>query len=275
MKTPLFLFFTFFAIHLFSACEKTPCYYHIDKAYGYIKGNLKTVTDTTYAGTDTDFMYPLETKEYRFDTLNRCVEMKQCSYRNTMNEADGSYHTSLETYQLSKFRYDIDGRRVESHYQSCYYLTDSVVTYELASVLSGLDVNHEKWDMTLREGNGEEKKIRVDRHYTKDTLSVIYLELESQRKDQNIYIFDANENMIEIHENYREDGENVLRRAYTYNEYNQMVRSAQGIGNNPIDHNVVLYQQTEFDSEGNWIEEILTDENGDTKGITRRRIEYR
>lgn len=277
MKMPLILFVSLFLICMFSGCEKSSGYYHVELPCGKVNGDVKKVTDTVYFAIDGEMMYPMRTSEYQFDSLHRLVEEHYCFYyRDEKGEADAD--VSVEHRRVVKNRYDRNGRKVES--RSCYYSYNEsgVDSMPMTMLLISSDGNNEVWEQTYNVAESEKEyfaPIKINYCYEKDRLTIDYLEDNSNGSMQMVRIFDDEDNLIE---SSGKDGDNLIESTtYKYNEQGLLIECVSlpyEITHSSAGEKT-YYQYDEFDNEGNWLKLIELDENKNARFITRRKIEYR
>ena len=274
MRTPLFLFFIVFTVCVFSGCKNAKCHYHNEQACGQLKGNVKKVTDTVYAYVNADSLPLLQIVEYHFDSLNRMTEESVRFYNPGISDTSDETSTSLSRTQISKHRYDRNGRKVETHVKSCTYIEDSIFTTQMFMRLQQLEDNHEVWEMSLSDSQkGDSVTYALDKYYTNDTISVSTVDRETEKISKTVLVFDEGKKMIEKRETDEEG--NLTWVLYEYDKNDQL----SGIRQKPLpeldDIFVTTYRHDEFDNEGNWLKRYEYDEKHGLINIIHRRIEYR
>lgn len=270
MKTPLILLVTVYILCAFSGCREKTCYYYSEQLCSGVLGDAKRVVDTLYAATDGEFMYPQQIREYHFDSLQRLTEY-HCSYFCTERDASGEITDISVAHKLAAtYRYDIDGRRIESHISSFNYLVDSVYTVRTSMKLATLEGNTEMWDVDITEA-GNTRREQLYRRYSEGQ----YLERHEKGGEsvRTLYLFDEKKRLTEIRG--VDDENEYLRAAYTYDTNNRLIEMKDIPNPNSNEGCTVYYQFDEFDNEGNWLKRIERDENKEIRCIVRRRIAYR
>lgn len=221
MKAPLFFWFVICLICIFSSCGKGKCYYHSEIPCGKVYGSVKKVTDTVYNVVNGEMTYPFQTSEFHFDTLNRLVEMHNCIYRVEKDEVGEEVGVSIISRQISKFRYDRNGRKVENNIMNCSYENDTVYSDSTLQRLVVQNGNSEKWEMVLIDQEGERTTIEAFWKYEKDQIIMDVIDADTQKEQHFIRVFDEQENLVEIR-CVDENGDSFWR-VCKYNEENQLV----------------------------------------------------
>lgn len=126
IRLPFFFLITFLWCILFNtSCTRN--YYHNESPFGYLKGNVKKVTDTVYNCAPDGSLHVLQEVDYYFDAVNRLTE----EYVNTfsIHDANGEKEcdTNLVSFRNTINRYDRNGRRVETKIKSCVYQDTFVI----------------------------------------------------------------------------------------------------------------------------------------------------
>lgn len=262
MKSPLLFLTIIFAICICSSCRNTSKCYHDEKPCGELKGAVKVVTDTIYQYVGNEAILPAQVAEYQFDSLNRLVEEQLCLYNTVLNEEDNGHSITLSHTRTIKNRYDREGRKVEIHAKECAYEEGKAKTVYTTMRLAQLDGNHEQWDMTQRE-NGTEDSIvyKVDKYYTKDSISIVQTNLHTNTSTEQVLMFDGCHNLIEKlltnEEGY------IQQLVYEYGDNRQLKGTED-----------TTYRYDEFDNEGNWLKRYEYDNEKRMLTVLHRRIEY-
>lgn len=271
MKTPLFLFFTFLSICIFSACGKGKCYYYDDdSSCSNLKGNVMKVVDTVYQ-TQGETLYASHTTEYTIDSLNRLVQSVNCRYNVTFDEDGNIINTAVSSRYELKNRYNRDGRKVESH--TCFSIFDGDSVKTMCSIrrLIKHEGNEELWEQVYDVPLPEKEYFadtRINYKYEKQCLTIDYLNDDPDEVMSTIYIYDEHKNLIESRTvSGKEKKES--RTTYTYNQDNLAIEAVD------TETGIRTFQYDEFDNEGNWLKQTEFDEDGAITYITHRRIEYR
>lgn len=270
MKAPLLLFVTLFFICLFSGCEKGKCYYYDLNSCNELKGNVKKVTDTTYQVTDGEITHLLSVKELHIDSLHRLIEQIDSYYDTEVNEEGEVVNVSITSRFVSKYRYDRDGRKVETHNCHYTYISDSERIMSSSMRLVNLKNNIETWEHIYNVPENEKEyfpNVIQYCRYKKNSLELDYEEENLQGVESVVYIFDDRKNMIEASCVIDRMESKVI---YKYNEDNLLTESVDcqsGI--------TTYYQYDEFDNEENWMKMTELDEQKEIQCVIRRRIEYR
>lgn len=266
MKTPLFLFITLFLICMFSGCKRSSNYYHSELPCGKVNGEVKKVTDTVYTVSNGDVMYPLKTVAYCFDSCYRLVEEQYCSYSTEETGEDTSVSVCNRVW--IKNRYDLDGRKVESHTNSYRYEGDRVLTASVSMHLTKLDGDCETWEICSTDENDRVEHTQLHRQYRKDSVLTKYSCEATREEQQCTRVFDGSGNVVAYNSS---DGSNAT---YIYNAENQLVESLSYTAH--ADKACKThFQMDEFDNAGNWLKRVELDEHNEINYITRRKIEYK
>lgn len=270
MKAPLFLFISLFLICVFSGCRKSSYSYNSELPCGKINGDVKKVVDTTYTVVNGEIAHPLRTSEYCFDSCHRLTEEQYCVYY-TANDDEG-VNVSICYRELIKNRYDLDGRKVESHKKCSVYENDSVSNTAVSMLLAKWEGDSEIWDVSSTDESGEVLNQQIHRQYEKNKILTKFADDVSQAEMNTTQFFDESGNLVET---CVSDGNGMeIHTVYKYNKENQLVEIIKCQANSDQIHKTV-YQMDEYDNEGNWMKRTELNENNEIKTITRRRIEYR
>lgn len=263
MKLPLFSFFALFLICMCCGCEKTSTYYHYEKPFGQLNGNVKTVTDTIYISGDDDVWCPMQTIVYHFDTLNRLSEEHMCLFNSTIDEWGVETDTTLSYSQTTKHRYDRNGRRVETRIRSCSYRNDTMRSTETFMKLSAFNRNREKWKMTLTDSL-EHRSVAysVKKMYSEYNVFTIQTNLETKETYKTVSHFDGHGNMVQ--KNIIDETEELTITLYEYGDDHLLLGTAQN-----------HFEYGEFDDEGNWLKRFEKDPEERVLTALHRKIEYR
>lgn len=270
MKTPLFLLVTVYIICSLSGCREKTCYYYNEQLCGEVKGEVKKVTDTLYSAVDDGLMYPQQIREYHFDSLRRLTEY-HCSYFCTERDESGEVTGTSVAHKLAtKYRYDIDGRRVESRTNAFIYHTDSVYTVNTFMRLAILEGNNEMWEIDITEG-GHTRKERLYRQYSEGQYLEDYE--RGEERVRTLYLFDEKKRLIETRS--VNDKSEYPWTTYKYDNDNQLVEMKDMPIPSSNEVYTTYYQPDEFDNKGNWLKRTELNGNKEIRYVVRRRIEYR
>jgi len=222
---------------------------------------------------DGEMTYPSQMNEYHFDSLSRLVAVNYSIYRIETNELENEVGVSMYHRQVIKYRYDRDGRRVESDTKNYTYQSDVMKMNCISGYLVSLDENNEKWEMTTTNEDGGIAASEMFCRYEENQISVNVIDSDAQKEEHIVRAFDAKKNLIEIR--HMDDKDETFCMMYKYDENDQLVEmDHRGL---PDSDEIIktYFEMDEFDNEGNWLKRTALDENKEILHITRRRIEYR